>query len=143
MSSRIGEIESKIIKELKQDPLNVYCKTFEVFDGNTTVEDMRALHGKLPACLVSYVGDTFQEVTYGSTYMVNIDISVMVISKNMRDVGQEKGVHTMLNDVKNILHLSYLKGYLDLPIILKGRSPIENAQEVSIYALLFELQIQD
>lgn len=143
MSSRIEEIENKIIKELNQDPLNSYCKNFQTFDGNIEVDRLRGLQKKLPACLVSYLGDAFQEVTHGSTYMDNMDISVLVVANDIRDTEKEKGIHSMLEDVKNILHLNTLGGYLDLPIILKERNPIEAAQNVAVYALLFELQFLD
>ena len=143
MPSPIEEIENKILAELNQAPLNSYCETFETFDGNIDPDNLKGLKGKLPACLVSYVGDHFQEVTYGSTYMDNLDISVLVVANEIRDTGKEKGIHTILEDVKNILHKSYLGEYLALPVILKERAPIETAQKLAVYALLFEVQIPD
>lgn len=144
MASRIEEIESRIIFELKRSPLSSYCNTFEIFDWNTGFENLNRFKGKLPACLVSYIGDHFQEVTHGSTYMDNMDISVLVVANEIRDKGKEKGIHSMLEDVKNALHKSHLfKNYLDLPVILKERAPIEMAQNLAVYALLFEVQFPD
>ena len=143
MAARITEVENKILVELNQAPLNSYCKTFKTYDGNMSKDDLDDLKGKLPACLVSYVGDTFPEVTPGSTYMDSMVMSVLVIAKEVRDKGKEKGVHSMLMDVKKILHLSNLGGYLDLPIILKERAPIEAVQRLAVYELVFEIEILD
>ncbi len=143
MTNRITEIETEIIEVLNVAPLNTYCQNFGVYEGNMELEELRELTGSLPACLISYVGDSFEEVTHGHTYNVNAMISILVVAEKIRDTQHKKGIYTMLKDVKGLLHLSNLNGYLDLPVILKERAPIETAQGVAIYELLFELQFID
>lgn len=140
MSNRIEEIEREIIIALRKDPLQRYCSVFETYDVDPSPENIRDLIGKLPACLVSYVGDQFEEVTHGSTYMVDGQFSVLVIAEMVRG---DEGIYSMIEDVKSLLHLSNLDGYQNLPIILKQRAPIEVAPGVAIYELLFQIQFVD
>lgn len=147
MSIPINTIEGLVLTALNAAPLNVYCKRFERYDGQFSVEDIKAFKGTLPACFVTYTGDRLIENTALSRYTNDMGISVIVAEKNLRGDFKAKtgstGAYQMLEDVKGLLHLNNLNDPNIVGLVLQRRVPLINTETLAVFGLDFRLEFVD
>ncbi len=147
MGILIKTIEDLVLTALDAAPLNTYCKTFERYDGQFSVDDIKSLKSNLPACFVAYTGDRLLENTALTRYTVEMGVSVIVAAKNLRGKFQAKtsdaGVYQMLEDVKNLLHLNNLNDPNVVGLVLQRRTPLVNTESLAVFGMDFNLQFVD
>lgn len=147
MGFLITAIEDLVLKALNAEPLNVYCRNFERYDGQFSVADVKSFKSKLPACFVSFTGDRLIENTALQRYTDDMGISVIVVAKNLRGDFKAKtdcaGAYQMLEDVKSLLHLNNLGQPDIVGLVLQRRIPLLNTETLAVFALEFNLQFVD
>lgn len=144
MPYTINEIEALVLEKLNVAPLNTYCKKFERYDGQFDIADIKQFTGALPSVFVAYAGDRFVESTPLIRYIDEMNISVIVVAKNLRGNFEAKtesgGAYQMLEDVKSILHLNALGKPDIVGMVLKRRVPLLNTRTLAAFGLDFTLQ---
>ena len=147
MGFLIKDIEDLVLTALNSAPLNTYCKRFERYDGQFNVSDLQAFKGTLPACFVAFAGDNYLENTALVRYTVDMTISVIVVSKNLRGDFKaktgNKGAYQMLEDVKTLLHLNNLSDPNIVGLVLRRRIPLVETEQIAIFGMDFNLQFVD
>lgn len=147
MGIPIETIEDLVLTALNAAPLNLYCKKFERYDGQFSVDDVKTFKGTLPACFVAYSGDRFIENTALIRYTVDMTVNVVVVAKNLRGDFKAKtgsaGAYQMLEDVKTLLHLNNLSDPNVVGLVLQRRVPLVNTKSLSVFLMTFSLQFTD
>lgn len=144
MPYTINEIEGLVLSALNAAPLNVYCKSFERYDGQFDVEDVKSLRVLPPVVFVAYTGDKMVESSPLQRYISDMAISVIVVAKNLRGHFEAKtdtgGAYQMLDDVKTILHLNNLGKPDIVGMVLQRRVPLLNTKTLAAFGMDFKLE---
>lgn len=144
MSYGIGEIEGLALSALNAAPLNVYCKSFERYDGQFDAEDVKSLRISPPVVFVAYAGDDLVENSPLTRYTTAMRISVIAVAQNLRGNYEAKtgsaGAYQMLDDIKTILHLNNLGRPDIVGMVLKRRVPLLNTRTLAAFGMDFTLE---
>jgi len=142
MPQDIEVVEQLIIDALKNDAaVNAVVKTFDRYDGQFGIDDLKDIKGLPPACFVTYVRDGLDASTRGRTYIQKNQYNVVVFAKDLRgkfDAKQQALSVTKL--VHNALH----NNELGLENVYPGlerfdRIPLLVTPEIAVFEMSFRI----